>query len=92
MGVRSGPQRAQAIQEGDVQKTTEGRSSRWSLGNWEAKFYPNVNAVKAGSKDDNDWLCIESAADCHDLIRVLQEVHCDMQRREALAMERGERR
>lgn len=73
----------------DVKKTWSRRNDpMWTLGKWRVRYHTYSNGETIcffGGKHQNLNLMvpINDAADCHDLIRVLQEVHNEMCRREA---------
>lgn len=65
----------------DVQKTWHNGQPDWSLNNWQAYYHQGEMCLC--NDEPKSHLVIKKAADCHDLIRVLQEVHNEMCRREA---------
>lgn len=64
----------------DVQKTWPNGAPEWRLRRWTARPASIGRHWIAGNERT---VLIEDASDCHDLIRVLQEVHNEMCRREA---------
>lgn len=70
----------------DVAKIIDRGEPKWVLGRWQVSR-PHGQCELSRLDEDipneyADRLTIGSSVDCHDLIRVLQEVYCYLKRRE----------
>lgn len=67
----------------DVRKTKNCSETRWELGGWVATRSTEGCAVSSQAYPEFS-VYVENSQDCRDLIRVLQEVFCDLRRAEVL--------